>query len=145
MVQGQIRAGDKVLIVRGDTAPGQNAASTLVPTTQGAGREWLSARLREAGAEVELLAVYQRQMPRWTAEQQQLAEAAASDGSIWLFSSSEAVANLQHMLPDHQWQHGRALATHERIAQQALQHGFGQVAQSRPALQAVIASIESMA
>lgn len=145
-VHGQVRTGDRVLIVRGTspaTAPVAGNAGMPIPSTQGAGRDWLAARLREAGAEVELLAVYERQLPPWTAQQLNLARQAASDGSLWLFSSSEAVANLQQLLPQQQWHSGLALTTHERIASKALSAGFGRVLHSRPSLDDVVASIES--
>ncbi|MCO8250784.1 uroporphyrinogen-III synthase [Comamonas thiooxydans] len=145
-VHGQVRTGDRVLIVRGTspaTAPVAGNAGMPIPSTQGAGRDWLAARLREAGAEVELLAVYERQLPPWTAQQLDLARQAASDGSLWLFSSSEAVANLQQLLPQQQWHSGLALTTHERIASKALSAGFGRVLHSRPSLDDVVASIES--
>ncbi|BDR10643.1 uroporphyrinogen-III synthase [Comamonas thiooxydans] len=144
-VHGQVRAGDRVLIVRGTSpaAPIVGNASMPIPSTQGAGRDWLAARLREAGAEVELLAVYERQLPRLTAQQLDRARQAASDGSLWLFSSSEAVANLQQLLPQQQWHSGLALTTHERIASKALSAGFGRVLHSRPSLDDVVASIES--
>lgn len=147
-VRGQIRPGDRVLIVRGDTATALPAhanarAEIQTASTAGAGRDWLAARLRDAGAQVELLAVYERQLPQWTAEEQALARSAAFDGTLWLFSSSEAVANLQQLLPNQDWHAGRALATHERIAGKALQAGFGVVLRSRPALDEVLASIES--
>ncbi|NIF85329.1 uroporphyrinogen-III synthase [Comamonas sp. Tr-654] len=141
-VHDQIRAGDRVLIVRG-ASPATGNAGKPVPSTQGAGRDWLAARLREAGAEVELLAVYERQLPSWTAQQLDVARQAASDGSLWLFSSSEAVANLQQLLPQQKWHLGLALTTHERIASKALSAGFGRVLHSRPSLDDVVASIES--
>lgn len=145
-VHGQVRPGDRVLIVRGTspaTAPVADNADMPIPSTQGAGRDWLAARLREAGAEVELLAVYERQLPVWTVQQLDLARQAVSDGSLWLFSSSEAVANLQQLLPQQQWHLGLALTTHERIASKALSAGFGRVLHSRPSLDDVVASIES--
>lgn len=144
-VHDQIRAGDRVLIVRGASPATGNAgnAGKPAPSTQGAGRDWLAARLREAGAEVELLAVYERQLPSWTAQQLDIARQAASDGSLWLFSSSEAVANLQQLLPQQKWNLGLALTTHERIASKALSAGFGRVLHSRPSLDDVVASIES--
>ena len=138
-VHGQVRAGDRVLIVRGDSPTPESTA----PSTQGAGREWLAARLREAGAQVELLAVYQRLLPPWTPEQLELARNAATDGSLWLFSSSEAVANLQQLLPEQSWQQALALTTHARIAAKAQAAGFGKVVQSRPTQDEVFASIES--
>ena len=143
-VHGQIQPGDRVLIVRGDSGGNAQPASPSASTT-GAGRDWLAAQLRKAGAQVEFLAVYQRQRPQWTELQAQQARQAASDGSLWLFSSSEAVANLQQLLPHQSWHQGRALATHDRIASKAREAGFGVVVQSRPALQDVLASIESMA
>ncbi|WP_080757899.1 uroporphyrinogen-III synthase [Comamonas testosteroni] len=142
-VHDQIRAGDRVLIVRG-ASPATGNAGKPAPSTQGAGRDWLAARLREAGAEVELLAVYERQLPSWTAQQLDVARQAASDGSLWLFSSSEAVANLQQLLPQQKWHSGLALTTHERIASKALSAGFGRVLHSRPSLDDVVASIESV-
>lgn len=146
-VHQQIRPGDRVLIVRG-----ASPATTLIttpsstpnpPSTQGAGRDWLAAKLRKAGATVELLAVYERQLPRWSPQQLALAKQCASDGSLWLFSSSEAVANLQQLLPQQSWQSGLALTTHDRIANKALSAGFGRVLRSRPSLDDVVASIES--
>lgn len=142
-VHDQIRAGDRVLIVRGASLVTGNAGKPA-PSTQGAGRDWLAARLRDAGAEVELLAVYERQLPSWTAQQLDVARQAASDGSLWLFSSSEAVANLQQLLPEQKWHLGLALTTHERIASKALSAGFGRVLHSRPSLDDVVASIESV-
>lgn len=143
-VHTQVRPGDRVLIVRGDSSAGAPAPAATAPTA-GAGRDWLAARLREAGAVVELLAVYQRELPCWDAAQQQLAREAMADGTVWLFSSSEAVANLRQLLPGASWQQARALATHERIAAQAQHSGFGYVKQCRPALEDVVASIESLA
>ena len=146
-VHAQIHSGDRVLIVRGDSSASPATASdtSTESHTKGAGRDWLAAQLRNAGAEVEFLAVYERQLPQWSPQQSQLAREAAIDGSLWLFSSSEAVANLQQLLPAQSWQQGRALATHDRIASKAREAGFGLVLQSRPALQDVLASIESMA
>ena len=139
----QIRPGDRVLIVRGASPAATIQSTASQPSTQGAGRDWLAAKLRDAGAEVEFLAVYERQLPLWSAQQMALAEQSATDGSLWLFSSSEAVANLQQLLPAQNWQSGLALTTHDRIASKALAAGFGRVLQSRPSLDDVVASIES--
>ena len=141
-VHDQVRAGDRVLIVRG-ASPAYSSSASTTAALQGAGRDWLAAKLREAGAEVELLAVYERQLPAWTPHQHDLARQAASDGSLWLFSSSEAVANLQQLLPRQQWTQGFALTTHERIANKARSAGFGRILHSRPSLKDVVASIES--
>jgi uroporphyrinogen-III synthase len=48
---------------------------------------------------VEFVAAYTAGVPGLDAAQQALAHAAASDGSVWLFSSSEAVANLAFCRP----------------------------------------------
>lgn len=142
-VHTQIRPGDRVLIVRGGNSAATASDATSQPLTQGAGRDWLAAQLRAAGAEVELLSVYERQLPQWSAQQLDLAKQSAHDGSLWLFSSSEAVANLQQLLPSQTWHQGLALTTHERIANKALCAGFGRVLRSRPSLNDVVASIES--
>ena len=74
-----------------------------------------------------------------------LAQAAAADGSLWLFTSSQAVAHLAARLPRQDWRQARAMATHPRIAQAARDAGFGVVWESRPRLEEVVASIESLA
>ncbi len=71
------------------------------------------------------------------------AQRAAGDGSVWLFSSSEAIANLGRLLPQQDWSGARAIATHERIAQAARNAGFGVVCPSRPAEADVVAALES--
>jgi uroporphyrinogen-III synthase len=144
-VQCQVQPGDAILIVRGDSPAPHQASNTkdTQGTTQGAGREWLSAQIIAAGATVSTVATYQRQPARWNTAQTQLASQAAQDGSIWLLSSSEAICWLAERLPDISWQHAQALTTHPRIACAAQAMGFGHVQICRPALADVIASIES--
>jgi uroporphyrinogen-III synthase len=124
--------GRHVLIVRGQSA-GADAAA-------GAGRDWLAQQLAAAGAAVDAVAVYERRAPVFTPRQLQRIGEAAGDGSIWLLSSSEALANL----PAGQWSQARAVATHPRIAEAAHAAGWGVVVQSRPALEDIVASIESI-
>ncbi len=131
-VGDDVRPGQRVLIVRGSDAGGRAA-----------GRDWLGEQLAGAGVVVDRVLAYRRRAPVWTAGQHALALAAASDGSWWLFSSSEAIGNLQRSLPDEGWRGARALATHPRIATRAREAGFGVVCESRPTLAELVASIKS--
>ena len=134
VVHGQIGPGDRVLIVRGTEAGA---------TEQGTGRDWLARQIEAAGGQVDFVVAYTRGAPDWSAEQQTRARAAATDGSLWLLSSSQAVDNLRAVLPGQDWTQARALATHPRIAQAARAAGFGSVHECRPTLEDVAASIES--
>lgn len=133
VVAGQVTAGGRVLIVRGGDGDGN-----------GAGRDWLAAQLTAVGVEVETVVAYLRQAPVWDARQLAQARVAAGDGSVWLFSSSQAVAHLLDLLRGQDWGKARALATHPRIAQAARAAGFGVVWESRPAVDAVAAALESI-
>mgnify|MGYP004702314617 FL=1 len=133
-VHGQIGPGSRVLIVRGTEA---GAAQ------QGTGRDWLAQQIQAAGGQVDFVVAYTRGAPDWNAAQQAQARAAAVDGSLWLLSSSQAVDNLRAALSGQDWRQARALATHPRIAQAAQAAGFGSVRECRPALDDVVASIES--
>jgi uroporphyrinogen-III synthase len=149
-VQGQIVPGARVLIVRGDTRddePGRDRSEGHVAESQGipgVGRDWLAQRLRQSGATVDFVVAYQRCAPVWSDAERILAAQAAVDGSIWLFSSAEAVGHLRSLLPGQNWAQARAVATHARIAQAARSLGFAQVLESRPTLDAVRSSIESL-
>ena len=134
----QWRAGMHVLIVRGD-APGLSQDSV-----SGVGREWFAAQVRGQGGRCSFVVAYQRVLPALSANALALIQVAAGDGSVWIFSSSEAVENLRHLVPGQNWQDARAVATHARIAQAAQSAGFGRVVVSRPSLSSVIASIESL-
>lgn len=136
VVQQRVHPGFRVLIVRG--------ADSADARSEGAGRDWFTRQVKAAGGQVELVASYQRRCPTLAPAELATARGAATDGSVWLFSSSEAVANLNSLLPDQSWQQARAVATHPRIAQAARTAGFGVVCESRPVLGAVVASIESL-
>lgn len=136
-VSTQVRVGQRVLIVRGRDAQ-------AVSAVQGVGRDWLASRLTVAGAVVDFVVAYQRACPHLDKQQQQLAQEAACDGSVWLFSSSEAVANLRVSLPSQDWSAARAVATHARIAAAAKAAGFGVVCESRPTVADIVGSIESI-
>ena len=131
-VAAQVLAGDRVLIVRGGDAG-----------SDGVGRDWLAGQLIAAGAQVETVLAYVRACPEWGHEQLALARQAANAGCVWLFSSSQAIANLRGLLPGQDWAGCRALATHPRIALAARQAGFGVVCESRPSLDAVTSALES--
>ena len=135
-VHAQIGSGSQVLIVRGDEASSQAA---------GSGRDWLAQQIQAAGGCTDFVVAYQRQVPTFTQAQQGIVHAASTDGSAWLFSSSQAVVNLAISFPALSWAEGRAIATHPRIAQTARSYGFGVVCVSRPTLDDVLASIESWA
>lgn len=132
VVAGRPWQGRRVLIVRGQSAGAESAG--------GAGRDWLARQLAAAGALPEFIAVYRRNAPVFVAQQRQTLTRAAADGSVWLFSSSEAVGHL----PAGDWSQARALATHPRIAEVLRAAGWGVVAESRPTLDDIVASIESM-
>jgi uroporphyrinogen-III synthase len=147
-VQQRVVPGFRLLIVRGttlktDPLPHDGTQDVEAPES-GVGRDWLARKATEAGAHVEFVVAYTRTPPVFDVAQQALAQAAAKDGSVWLFSSSEAVFNLQRSLPNQSWQHAHALVTHPRIGQAVRAAGFGDVQEVHPALPAVLASIESM-
>jgi uroporphyrinogen-III synthase len=137
-VAAQVGVGDRVLIVRGGDASGALQAGP------GVGRDWFAAHVARVGARTELVQAYQRSAPQFSAQQLALAREAATDGSVWLFSSSEALANLLLCLPEQSLARARAVATHARIAAAVRNAGFAVVCESRPTLADVVASIESM-
>ena len=130
--------GKHVLVLRGQTSGAASQAA--------AGRDWLAQQLLVAGAQVDMLSVYQRFAPELTDAQIQLAQAARQDGSVWLFSSSEAVANLiqQPQLAGADWRPARAIATHPRIAEALRNAGWGVVQESRPMLSDIVDALRSI-
>ncbi|AMM25512.1 uroporphyrinogen-III synthase [Variovorax sp. PAMC 28711] len=133
-VRAQVTPGARVLIVRGGDASGR-------PT----GRDWLAQEVDAAGARRDTVVAYRRLAPGFAANEQAIAAEGASGRAIWLFSSSEAIANLQQAMPAANWHAARAVATHPRIAQAAADAGFGTVCLSQPLQASLVASIESLA
>ena len=133
-------AGRHVLVVRGKSGSNDGLP---VPAL---GRDWLAQQWLAAGAIVEFVSVYERRSPHLSAAQISQAQSAATDGALWLFSSSEAVANLlaQAGLTGVDWQQARAIATHPRIAQAARAAGWGVVMESRPALDDIVMCLRAI-
>jgi len=141
-VQPQLRPGMRVLIVRGTVA---GVGAGVHGPGPGQGRDWLGAQLVQAGAQLHWVVAYTRSAPDWdAARRDQVAQALAQE-AVWLWSSSEALANLCAAFPGQNWQGAAAVATHPRIAQAAREAGFGRVALAGPGLDALCASIESLA
>lgn len=116
--------GRRVLVVRGED-----------------GRDWLAEQLRDSGAALEFVAAYRRVAPApGAAERALLARALQRPQQhLWLFSSSQAIANLGALAPQADWSAARALASHPRIAQAARDAGFGRVELVAPGAGAVAA------
>ena len=121
--------GGEVLIVRGE----------------GGGRDWLATTLRSHGARVSQLAAYRRVAPLFSVAERAVLDAARATLAehVWLFSSSEAIDHLAQALPGAAWAGAYAVATHPRIAQRARGLGFSSVTEARPALDAVVACLQS--
>lgn len=144
-VKHQVKAGDKVLIVRGSSPNIKDVIGAEFVKMNG--RPWLADQLTAAGVQVDFVVSYQRSEPVFNVAELALMTQAPTDKSVWLFSSSEAVANLTAQLkaiPGLNLSKARAIATHPRIVQAAREAGFGVVYESRPLLKDVVASIESM-
>ena len=138
--------GRRVLIVRGHSRAPQGDASQGHDTGDSAaapGRDWIARQWALVGAQVDFVSVYQRRAPQLSQAQLQRAEAASTDGSVWLFSSSEAVANLVASSAI-DFKRALALATHPRIAEAARAAGWGVVVESRPALHDIEQALRSI-
>ena len=144
VVSPSLKKHAPVLIVRG-SEDASDSSNNQPFNPQGVGRDWLAQQIIQAGASVEFVVAYSRRPPQWSVQQQDIAKKAASDNSVWCFSSSQAVLHLQAQLPDVRWQQARCVATHARIAQTARDVGFVNVVQTRPVLSDVLASLESLA
>jgi uroporphyrinogen-III synthase len=136
-VSAQVTPGARVLIVRGADSAGAGSTGS-----SGLGRDWLAERITHAGGVLDFVVAYQRCAPEFSPAELTLARQAASDGSVWLLSSSEALANLRATLPGQSLASAWALATHPRIAQAAKDAGFGQVLETRPTLNDVAAALQ---
>lgn len=145
VVQPQLRPGHQLLIVRGQSGDALPSAgpSPLEPPLPGQGRDWLIHQCQSAGVQVQACVAYERRAPVCSATARGLLMAAQGPGSVWLFSSSEALDHLFAWAPEARWTQATAVATHPRIAQRAHDAGFGSVVQTRPALPDVLRTLES--
>ena len=132
-VRPQVSAGVRVLIVRGGDEAGQ-------PT----GRDWLAREIDAARGLRDTVVAYRRLAPPLDAAQRQLAVDGAEGRAIWLFSSSEAIGNLQRAMPGTDWHAASAVVTHARIGEAARAAGFGALRVCTPLRDALVASIESL-
>jgi uroporphyrinogen-III synthase len=132
LVRPQVRPGTRVLIVRGGDAGGQPA-----------GRQWLAQEIAQAGGLCDAVAAYRRLVPALDPPARRVLDESADGSALWLFSASEAIANLRTLAPAVDWRAAGAVVTHERIGEAARAAGFGRVRVSRPDLPSVVASIES--
>lgn len=141
--------GQTVAIVRGTDigacANESDADSDAARGSQaGVGRDWLADQLRDAGAQVRWVVAYCRAIPHWDEAQCSRARTAASDGSVWVFSSSQAIRHLTTLLPGQSWARARAVATHPRIAALLTAMGWGQVLTSRPDVAGLLLKLSSL-
>jgi len=146
VVAAQLHTGIRVLIVRGqspelDDSRGASRDTQRDAALPGTGRDWLIWRCEAAGAQVEACVAYERRAPVLCVAERALIQNATGVGQLWLFSSSEALTNLQALTPGHDWSAATALATHPRITAAARAAGFGQVIESRPALPDVVSAL----
>ena len=122
--------GARVLVVRGD-----------------GGRDWLAERLRRRRAR------RSTRVSGLPAPGAGLRAAQRASGSmprsptatrVWLFSSSEAIANLERAAGTGPLGDARAVATHPRIAARARGSASARVVEAAPGLDAVIACLQSI-
>jgi len=148
VVRAQVAAwppGQTVAIVRGtEQTDRQDALESDATHARGVGRDWLAAQLTEQGVDIRWVVAYRRGPPRWDTAQCAEARHAASDGSVWVFSSSLAVQYLSELVPQVSWSAARAVATHERIAQALRERGWGQVSICKPQASELLRHLSSL-
>ncbi len=131
VVASQVVPGHRLLVVRGQSADGET------------GRDWLVRQCEAAGGQVDTCIAYRRCRPDWSPETADRARQQLHNGAIWLFSSSEALAHLEALLPGVSFAKGRALVTHPRIEMSARRMGFGEIITTRPALADVLSRLQA--
>jgi uroporphyrinogen-III synthase len=141
VVRAQVQAQDTVMLVRGTDSTASLPGA--VQASQGVGRDWLAQQLLNQQVRIRWVVSYRRACPVWSVQRLNDAHMAAQDGSVWVFSSAQALDHLRQLLPHVTWQQAQAVATHARIAQKARDMGFGLVIGSQPTPQALVASLES--
>ena len=136
--------GARVLLVRGHSGPSTDVAQAPASAVQP--RDWLTQKLQAAGSQVDAVAVYRRQAPVLSQAQVDVAVGASGDGSVWLFSSSEAVVHLRTLpgLVGVDWGAAAAIATHPRILAAVRAAGFGVALESRPAFSDIVQALRSI-
>ena len=152
-VQGQIQAGDSILVVRGEDSRSTAAASELTET-DGAGlgaRNALARVAKEAGAEVHEWVVYRRGPALWSpSELKNWAHALQCESAVWVAGSAMAL-NHGHALALSQglsadWCFNRcALTWHPRVQAHAQALGWRPVVLSEPGLDAVTQTLLNLA
>ncbi|NBQ89903.1 MAG: uroporphyrinogen-III synthase [Betaproteobacteria bacterium] len=114
------------------------------------GREWLIHRWQEAGARVQTVVAYRRGAPVLNAEELRLLQSSINQpaGTVWLWSSSEALDHLTPLIQAHAPQtvvpawaaEVQALATHPRILERAHALGFHRAQACRADFSSVVAA-----
>ncbi|WP_343050010.1 fused uroporphyrinogen-III synthase HemD/membrane protein HemX [Burkholderia guangdongensis] len=129
-------AGKRVLIVRGD-----------------GGREWLADKLREAGADVALVAAYRRVVPEprigaW----QRVHALLGGEPHAWLVTSSEGMRNLHELAQAHLTEaeidalkRAPLVTPHPRIAQTARALGFDRITLTGAGDERIVRAFRTMA
>jgi uroporphyrinogen-III synthase len=146
VVQPQLRPGQQLLVIRGLSTEGSSASEAPADSAlPGHGRDWLIRQCEAAGMRAQACVAYERRAPAWDAAARAQLAAGTAAGSVWLFSSSEALDHLKACAPQADWSQAGAITTHPRIAQRAREAGFGTVLQTRPALPDVLRTLESNA
>ena len=144
LVRPQLEAarhqGQRVLRVRG-----ADSQAECDPACAGAGRDWLGTRVREEGVALDTVVAYLRQPPVWDPLQRERMALQVQQPSLWVWSSSQALTHLHALLPGQNWQQAVAIVTHPRIGEAAGRMGFGRVVSSRPTVEDVVRSIQSVA
>ena len=126
--------GKRVLIVRGD-----------------GGRDYLADGLRAAGAEVEFVTAYRRQVPRLTPALRATLESLLQHNNDWIITSSEALRGLLALLAEMgddtlvvaKMQQQHLIVPHARIAQTAAALGFARVTLTGSGDAGVLAALQS--
>jgi len=126
--------GKRVLIVRGD-----------------GGRDFLADGLRAAGAEVEFVTAYRRQVPTLTPALRATLEKLLQHNNDWIITSSEALRGLLALLGEMgdektavaKMQQQHLIVPHARIAQTAAALGFARVTLTGSGDAGVLAALQS--
>ena len=113
------------------------------------GRNWLSERFAEHGAQVDTVAVYSRHLHQVSVDERQQLQhwIAANERPAIIFSSTEAFAALDQQVDatGQAWlRNGAAIACHPRIAEQLSSNGYARVINTTFDDEAIIAKLKSI-